>query len=81
MDETDTTNSDGYMTPLRAMVTETYEVYEELLAVGFPVEMITQIISNMLLSALDDRMTAIITLDYEDDDDEEGFDDEQGFTS
>lgn len=84
MSETDTSSSDGYMSPLRSMIYETHEIYEELLAVGYPPSMVTQIISNMLIEAIGSRSEGTISLDEndeeEDDDGTQDWDDDSGQT-
>ena len=54
-----------YTSPLRTMLTEIHEVYQELLLVGFPRPIATQIVAHMIQDAMMYRSLE------EDDDDED----------
>jgi len=79
MSETEISSDDGYISPLRTMISETHEIYLELTSVGFPDAVATQIIAHILSDAVASR--ADYDDEDEDEDDEEGPDDEtdQGF--
>ena len=64
MSETDI-GSDGYISPLKTMIHETHEIFQELVAVGYPESIAVLIISNILSDAIANR----VEKDDEDDDD------------
>lgn len=78
-DDTSIEASDGYTSPLRIMLMEIHEVYQELLLVGFSKPIAVQIVAHMIQDAMMYRSVE----DDEDDDtdlnDESDTDDDQGF--
>jgi len=81
MSETEISSDDGYISPLRTMISETHEIYLELTSVGFPDAVATQIIAHILSDAIASRADYDDDEDEDEDEDEEGPDDEtdQGF--
>lgn len=53
------------ISPLRGLIVETHEVYQELMSVGFPSVVAAQIVANMLAVAM-----AVRSDEDEDEDDE-----------
>lgn len=65
-------NVGTYTSPLRSIITELHEIYQELMIVGFPEKTATMLVANMLT----DVMLYRETNDYNDESDD--LDDERG---
>ena len=68
----------NYTSPLRTMLTEMHEVYQELILVGFPQSVAVQVLAHMIQDAMLYR-----SVDEDDDDDLDNdgsdLDDDRGF--
>ena len=61
-------NTEAYTSPLRSIITELHEIYQELLIVGFPEKTATLLVANMLTDVM-------LYRDINDDNDESDDDD------
>jgi len=77
----DNLNGDGYLSPLKLVLTEAHEVYLELLAVGFPIQVASEIMSRLISDALAGNLeyaNAFVEVEIEDEGEAEfeGFDED-----